>query len=363
MLILMLSGLQNACAPANEHSKTPNLHHNTPHLHGGYWIPWCDGARYSTLHDDSGRPSLTSSGADTITQPSAVLDDAAMQDDHDSQQERMGRAQSCGETRGRHARDACAYGDGDGSGRMVHARGEGCCERNTSTTLLTHIASQTASNIDFLVANGYVTQTEAAGLQRKLSSLQSTSTPAPVRSSAVGSSSIPPPPPAAPAPTVIQVILWAYNLDASDPDDLSFAAGDIITIVEETNADWWLGEHNGCRALFPANYVEKITAPAPAARTLPPVYIPPTGSRSVPPAPATTQKKEYKPFMAAHSGSNVPPPPRAGTNSVGLQQDPGQEGKKSKFGKYGNTMAHSAAVGVGFGAGAAIGDGLVRAIF
>ncbi|KAK0461543.1 SH3-domain-containing protein [Armillaria novae-zelandiae] len=230
------------------------------------------------------------------------------------------------------------------------------------TTLLTHIASQTASNIDFLVANGYVTQAEAAGLQRKLTSLQASSAPVTFRSP-----SLPPPAPA-PAPASVRAkALWAYNLDASDPDDLSFAAGDIITIVEETNADWWLGEHNGARALFPANYVEKITtptptpAPAPASRTLPPAYIPPTGGRSVPPAPSG--KREYKPFMAAHSGANAPPPSGAGTNSVGLQQDPGQDGKKSKYGKYGNTMAHSAAGGVGFGAGAAIGGGLVRAIF
>ncbi|KAK0227039.1 SH3 domain-containing protein [Armillaria nabsnona] len=163
----------------------------------------------------------------------------------------------------------------------------------------------------------------------------------------------------APAPVQAKA-LWAYNLDASEPDDLSFAAGDIITIVEETNADWWLGEHNGCRALFPANYVENITT-APAPRNLPPAYVPPTGGRSVPPAPS--EKKEYRPFMAAHSNANAPPPPGAGTNFVGLQQDPGQAEKKSKFGEYGNTMAHSAASGVGFGAGAAIGHGLVRAIF
>ncbi|KAK0462821.1 uncharacterized protein EV420DRAFT_1745424 [Desarmillaria tabescens] len=185
----------------------------------------------------------------------------------------------------------------------------------TETTLLTHIASQTASNIDLLVANGYLTQAEAASAAKTI--------PSPVNNSTGAS------------PSVVQAkALWAYNLD---PDDLSFAAGDIITVIEETNADWWLGEHNGCRALFPANYVEKITVPAPAARTLPLVYIPPTGGQAVPPAPVATQKKEYKPFMDAHPGANVPPPPGSSTNSVGLQQDPGQDGKKSKFGKYGNT--------------------------
>ncbi|KAG7441905.1 uncharacterized protein BT62DRAFT_996866 [Guyanagaster necrorhizus] len=179
----------------------------------------------------------------------------------------------------------------------------------------------TTSNIDFLVTNGYVTQGEAAA-------------------------------PAPGAPAVVQAkALWAYDLDASDRDDLSFTAGNIITIVEETNADWWLGEYGG----------PGTPTPAPVPRTLPPAFTPPTGVRSVPPAP--TEKKEYKPFMATHSSANAPPPPGAGTNSVGLQQDAGQDGKKSKFGKYGNTMAHSAAGGVGLGAGAAIGGGLVRSIF
>lgn len=31
---------------------------------------------------------------------------------------------------------------------------------------------------------------------------------------------------------------WAYKLYAPDADDLSIAAEDIMTIVEETNADW-----------------------------------------------------------------------------------------------------------------------------
>ncbi len=35
-----------------------------------------------------------------------------------------------------------------------------------------------------------------------------------------------------------------------------------------------------------------------------------------------------------NSGVNVYPPPRVGANSIGLQKDPGQKMKKSKFGKF-----------------------------
>lgn len=100
---------------------------------------------------------------------------------------------------------------------------------------------------------------------------------------------------------------------------MSFAVGDVIEIVEETNADWWMGRVNGRQALFPSGYVERIKDE---------------------PVPTTAAKERpaYKPFKAAYSGASSPPPPGTGTNAVGLQQDPGQEAKKSKFGKYGDTV-------------------------
>jgi hypothetical protein len=82
---------------------------------------------------------------------------------------------------------------------------------------------------------------------------------------------------------------------------------------------------NGRQALFPSSYVQKIQPSTPA---------------SAPTPAARTNKPVYKPFGAAHHGADAPPPPGgAGVNSVGLQQDPGTEEKKSKFGKYGNTVS------------------------
>lgn len=106
-------------------------------------------------------------------------------------------------------------------------------------------------------------------------------------------------------------------------NDLSFSTGDVIEIIEETNADWWTGKVHGKQALFPASYVEKIpNTPTPAVA-------------------AKSDKPVYRPFGAAYHGVDKPPPVEAGTNSVGLQEAPGTEEKKSKFGKYGNTASFS----------------------
>ena len=82
-----------------------------------------------------------------------------------------------------------------------------------------------------------------------------------------------------------------------------------------------------------------------------------------------TEKKPYKPFGAAYQGMDTPPAASQGVNSIGLQEKEGTDAKKDKMGQYKSTvkaifvcfpeklyssyaqLAHSAAGGVGFGAG------------
>lgn len=127
------------------------------------------------------------------------------------------------------------------------------------------------------------------------------------------------------------------------------SAGDIIDIIDETNADWWTGRNGGKQGLFPSNYVQKLHSE---------------------PSPQYQQEKLHGAPGYTNYGNNPPPPPQmspsnntVAVNSVGLQPDEVQDKKKKKFGKFGNTMAQSAAGGLGFGAGAAVGSGIVNALF
>ncbi|KAG1750247.1 SH3-domain-containing protein [Suillus lakei] len=241
-----------------------------------------------------------------------------------------------------------------------------------SAALLAHVATQLQLNVSFLESQNYMSAEDADSMREIVSRLPGGAGQSVVTTSfnvidpAVMTRSIPSPavmpraraipsppvqaPPISPIssqqPRLVKAI-WAYNEDGGQPNDLSFAAGDLIEIVSEKNQDWWLGRAGGREALFPSNHVEIVDASA------------------LPQADAvtTTAKKSYRPFGAALHGTDKPPTAGVGVNSVGLQEASGQAEKKNKFGKYGNTMAHSAAGGVGFGAGAAIGGGLVRAIF
>lgn len=48
-----------------------------------------------------------------------------------------------------------------------------------------------------------------------------------------------------------------YDYAAQETNELSFKEGDIITVVDKiTDSDWWMGELNGKKGVFPTNYVE-----------------------------------------------------------------------------------------------------------
>lgn len=103
------------------------------------------------------------------------------------------------------------------------------------------------------------------------------------------------------------------------------SVGDVIDIIEETNADWWTGRNRGKQGIFPSNYVQKLPEPS----------------------PRPYQEKLYS-APGYNDHANNPPPQQmdpvnnpVAVNSVGLQQDEGQDKKKKKFGKYGNTVSSS----------------------
>lgn len=142
---------------------------------------------------------------------------------------------------------------------------------------------------------------------------------------------------------------------------MTFTTGEIVEIVDETNADWWMGKCRGRQGLFPSNHVEMIasppsSAPPPMVPSQTPAYSPPRQPmmppQPMPPqqmgppqgyAPGYDQKPVYRPFGAVYQGQDQPPPAAIGqVNSVGLQQapPPPPEQKKHRFGgRLGETVS------------------------
>mmetsp|Transcript_16719 Transcript_16719/g.24978 ORF Transcript_16719/g.24978 Transcript_16719/m.24978 type:complete len:1181 (+) Transcript_16719:58-3600(+) len=61
-----------------------------------------------------------------------------------------------------------------------------------------------------------------------------------------------PSPPAAAQPTA--TALWDFN--AENADELSFRAGDVLTIIDKTDPDWWQAKLNGQQGVVPGNYLK-----------------------------------------------------------------------------------------------------------
>lgn len=59
--------------------------------------------------------------------------------------------------------------------------------------------------------------------------------------------------------SVCQVIAL-YDYTAANSDEMSFTEGQVISVLDKNNPDWWKGELNGVTGLFPTNYVKMTTA-------------------------------------------------------------------------------------------------------
>ncbi|XP_008327360.1 GRB2-related adapter protein 2a isoform X2 [Cynoglossus semilaevis] len=60
-----------------------------------------------------------------------------------------------------------------------------------------------------------------------------------------------------PQKSSIMQVKALYNFMAEEDDELSFCAGDVIDVLDCSDASWWKGQLQGRSGLFPANYTTR----------------------------------------------------------------------------------------------------------
>ncbi|XP_054456460.1 intersectin-1 isoform X1 [Anoplopoma fimbria] len=76
----------------------------------------------------------------------------------------------------------------------------------------------------------------------------------------------PTPPKLAPANTAVCQVIGMYDYVAQNDDELAFQKGQVITVLNKDDCDWWKGELNGREGLFPSNYVKLTTDTDPSTQ-------------------------------------------------------------------------------------------------
>ena len=62
-----------------------------------------------------------------------------------------------------------------------------------------------------------------------------------------------------PAPKRVEKVQGKYDFDGSDPDDLPFKKGEILTIVSKDEENWWTARNSlGQTGSIPVPYVAKV---------------------------------------------------------------------------------------------------------
>uniref|UniRef100_A0A673CRB3 Intersectin 2 n=1 Tax=Sphaeramia orbicularis TaxID=375764 RepID=A0A673CRB3_9TELE len=67
-----------------------------------------------------------------------------------------------------------------------------------------------------------------------------------------------------PSPLPVCQVIAMYDYTAANRDELSFSKGQLISVLDKTNPDWWKGEANGVTGLLPTNYIKMTTESDPS---------------------------------------------------------------------------------------------------
>ncbi|KAI9282728.1 hypothetical protein BY458DRAFT_497172 [Sporodiniella umbellata] len=57
----------------------------------------------------------------------------------------------------------------------------------------------------------------------------------------------------------------SFDFSGQNDDEISFKIGDLITVIDEIDRGWWVGEANGKRGIFPVNFTEEYDAVSPSS--------------------------------------------------------------------------------------------------
>ncbi|KAJ0005268.1 hypothetical protein NQD34_011482 [Periophthalmus magnuspinnatus] len=76
----------------------------------------------------------------------------------------------------------------------------------------------------------------------------------------------PTPPKVMTSSTALCQVIGMYDYVAQNDDELAFQKGQVITVINKDDCDWWKGELNGREGLFPSNYVKLTTDTDPSTQ-------------------------------------------------------------------------------------------------
>ncbi|WVF69151.1 hypothetical protein IAT40_003926 [Kwoniella sp. CBS 6097] len=111
-----------------------------------------------------------------------------------------------------------------------------------------------------------------------------------------------------------------YDYAGNAADELQLRVGQVIKVETEVSEDWWMGECDGERGIFPRAYTEEYI-PSPQVAVPPP--MPARTTRNMPP-PVSSSGLQQQP-------RNMPPPPAAASHQPILPPSPIMNYNDSEF--------------------------------